>query len=90
MYTILYCNSLGVVSLKRKREERRFVDSNIVLMLHCCNGFLKQVLNICFKLDDIVPLYGSTIKISFLGTVGITALRALNLFKKSYGLLYNF
>ena len=69
MYTILYCNSLGVVSLKRKREERRFVDSNIVLMLHCCNGFLKQVLNICFKLDDFVPRNGSTIKSFFLRAV---------------------
>ena len=59
-------------SLKRKREERRFVDLRIILILHCGNDFLKQVLNFRFKLDDNVPRYGSTIKSSFLGTVGIT------------------
>ena len=36
------------------------------------NEFLKQVLNFCFTLDDKVPRYGSTIKSSFLGIVGIT------------------
>ena len=40
----------------------------IILMLHCGNEFLKQVL----KLDEIVRRYGSAIKSSFLGTVGIT------------------
>ena len=46
-------------------------------MLHCGNEILKQILNFFFKLDDIVPRYGSTIKSSFLGTVGITFLRNL-------------
>ena len=64
--------NLGITSLKRKREEKRFVDLKIVLILHCGNEFLKQVLNFYFKLDDNVPRYGSTIKNSFLGTVGIT------------------
>ena len=41
-------------------------------MLHCGNEFLKQVLNFCFEFDDFVPRYGSTIKSSVLGTVGIT------------------
>ena len=40
-------------------------------MLHCGNEFLKQVVNFRFKLDDNVPRYGSTIKSSFLWTVGI-------------------
>ena len=39
-------------------------------MSHCVNEFLKKVLNFRFKLDDIVPRYGSTIKSSFSGTVG--------------------
>ena len=38
-------------------------------MLHFGNWFLKQVLNFHFKLDDIVPRYGSFRKSSFLGTV---------------------
>ena len=46
-------------------------------MLHCGNEILKQILNFFFKLDDIVPRYGSTIKSSFLGTVGITFFRNL-------------
>ena len=66
------CNSLGITSLKWKREERRFVDLIIILMLHCGDEFLRQVLNFRFKLDDNVPRYGSTIKSSFFGTVGIT------------------
>ena len=41
-------------------------------MLHCGHEFLKQFLNFHFKLDEIVPRYGSTIKSSFLGLVGIT------------------
>ena len=61
-------------SLKRKREERRFVDLRIILILHCGNEFLKQVLNFCFKLDDIISRYRRTIKSFFLGTVGITFL----------------
>ena len=31
-------------------------------MLHSGNDFVKQVLNFHFKLDEIVPRYGSTIK----------------------------
>ena len=50
-------------------------------MLHCGNEFLKQVLNFCFKLDDNVPRYGSTIKSSFLGTVGITFFGTWSLFR---------
>ena len=72
LYTKLDCNSLGITSLKRKREERRFVDLRIILILHYGNEFLKQMLNFCFKLDDNIPRYGSIIKSSFLGTVGIT------------------
>ena len=49
-------------------------------MLHCGIEFLKQVLNFCFKLDDIVPRYGSTIKSSFLGTVVITIFGRWSLF----------
>ena len=41
-------------------------------MLYCGNEFLKQNLNFRFKLDDIVSRYASTIKSSFLGTVGST------------------
>ena len=70
LYTKWGCNTLGITSLKQKREERRFVDLIIILILHCGNEFLKRVLNFCFKLDDNVPRYGSTIKRSFLGTVG--------------------
>ena len=51
-------------------------------MLHCGNEILKQILNFFFKLDDIVPRYGSTIKSSFLGTVGITFFGTWSLFKK--------
>ena len=47
------------------------MDLSIILMSHCVNEFLKKVLNFRFKLDDIVPRYGSTIKSSFLGTVEI-------------------
>ena len=54
---------------------RRLVDLRIILILHCGNEFLKQVLNFCFKLDAIVPRYGSIIKRYFLGTVGITFFR---------------
>ena len=59
-------------SLKRKREERRFVDLRIILKLHCGKEFFKQVLNFRFKSNDNVPRHESTIKSSFLGTVGIT------------------
>ena len=31
--------------LKWKRGERRFVDLRIILILHCGNEFLKEVLN---------------------------------------------
>ena len=47
----------------------------IILILHCGNEFLKQVLNFSFKLDDNVPRYGSIIKSFFLGTVEITFFR---------------
>ena len=40
----LDCNSLGVTSLKRKREERQFVDLRIMLILHSSNEFLKHSL----------------------------------------------
>ena len=66
-----------ITSLQWKREERPFVDLRIILMLHCGNEILKQILNFFFKLDDIVPRYGSTIKSSYLGTVGITFFRNL-------------
>ena len=53
-------------------------------MLTCSNEFLKQVLNFCFKFDDNVPRYGSTIKSSFLGIVGITFFGTWSLFKKDF------
>ena len=65
-------NSLGITSLKRKREKILFLNLRIFLILLFGNEFLKPVLNFCFKLDDNVPSYESTIKRSFLGTVGIT------------------
>ena len=65
-------NNVRITSLKQKREERQFVNLRIFLMLHSGNEFLEKVLNLCPKLDGIVPRYGNTIKISFLGTVGIT------------------
>ena len=82
LYTKWDCNSLGITSLKRKREERQFVDLRIILILHCGNEFLMQVLNFRFKLDDNVPSYGSTIKSFFLGTVGITFFETWSLIKK--------
>ena len=65
-------NSLGITSLKRKREKILFLNLRIFLILLFGNEFLKPVLNFCFKLDDNVLSYESTIKRSFLGTVGIT------------------
>ena len=65
-------NSLTITSIKRKREKRRFVDLRINLMSHYRNEFLKQVLNMRFTLDGIVPRYRNTIKSSFLGTAEIT------------------
>ena len=53
-------------------------------MLHCGNEFLKQVLNFWFEFDDFVPRYGSTIKSSVLGTVGITFFGTWSLFKKDF------
>ena len=82
LYTKWHWNSLGITSLKQKREERLFVDLIIILILHCRNEFLKQVLNFRFKLDHNVPRYGSTMKSSFLGTVGITFFGTWTLFKK--------
>ena len=82
LYTNWDCNSLGITYLKRKREERRFVDLRIILLLDCGNEFLKQVLNVSFKLDDNVPRYESTIKSSFLGSVGITFFGTWSLLKK--------
>ena len=66
------CISLGRISSKWKREKRLFVDLRIILMLHCGNELLKQVPYFYFNLNQIVLRYGSTIKSSFLGTVGIT------------------
>ena len=60
---------LGMTSLKQKREYRRFVDLRIILILHCGNEVLKQVLNFHFKLDGNVPRCGSTIKSFLLETV---------------------
>ena len=57
LYTKSECNSLGITSLKRNREDRQFVDLRIILILHCGNECLKQVLNFYFKLDDNVPRY---------------------------------
>ena len=76
------CISLRTTSLKWKREEKRFVDFRIILILHCGKEFLKQVLVFCFKLDDNVPRYGSIIKCFFLGTAGITFFGTWSLFKK--------
>ena len=41
LYIMRDCNSLEKTSLKRKREERRFVDIRIVLMLHCGSELLQ-------------------------------------------------
>ena len=82
LYTKWDCNSLGITSSKRKREERQLIELRIILILHCANEFLKQVLNFHFTLDDNVPRYGSTIKTSFLGSVGITFFRTWSLFRK--------
>ena len=40
---------------------RRLVNLRIILILYCGNEFFKQVLNFCFKLDTIVPRYGSIV-----------------------------
>ena len=53
-------------------------------MLNCGNEFLKQDLNFHFKLDDNIPRYGSTIKNSFLGKVGIVFFGTWSLFKKDF------
>ena len=53
-------------------------------MLHCGGKFLKQVLNFCFKLDGIVPRYGSARKDSFLGTDGIPFFGTYGSFKKYF------
>ena len=82
LYTKWDCHSSGITSLKQKREERWFVDLRIILILHCGNEFLKEVLNFWVKLDDSITRYGSTIKRSFLGTVGINFFRKWSLFKK--------
>ena len=37
-----------MTSLKRKREERQFVDLRIILMLHCSNEFLTFTSNWMF------------------------------------------
>ena len=81
------CVFLGIASLKQKREERWFDDLRIFLMLLCGNESLKQVPNFCFKFDDIIPRYGSTIRSSFLGAVEISEHKVY--LKTFYGLLYN-
>ena len=53
-------------------------------MLHCANEFLKKVLNFRFKLDGVVPRYGSTIKSSLLGKSRITFFGTWSLFKKDF------
>ena len=45
-------------------------------------NFSSKFLVFTLKLDDNVPRYGSTIKSSFLGTVGITFFGTWSLFKK--------
>ena len=74
-------NSLGITSLKRKREERWFVDFKITLMLHCGNEFRMEVCSFCFKFDDIVPRKGKIISISFFGAFEYTCFGTYNLFK---------
>ena len=49
------CNSLGITPLKRKREERWFVNLRIILILHCENEFLKKVLSFWLEMDDMFP-----------------------------------
>ena len=66
-------NSLGVTSLKWKREERRFVGLKIILILHCGNEFLKQVLN--FRPKLMTSFRDVITKSSFLDIVGITFFR---------------
>ena len=39
VYTMYNFHSLGITSSKRKKEERRFVDLRIVLILHCSNEY---------------------------------------------------
>ena len=66
------CSPLETISLKQKREERRFVDLRTILIFHCGNELFNQVLNFYFKLDDIVPKYRRIMKSFFLATIGIT------------------
>ena len=66
-----WCSKIQEVKRNSNQDdERQFMDLRIILMSHCFNEFLKKVLNFRFKLDGIVPRYGSTIKSSFSGTVG--------------------
>ena len=53
-------------------------------MLHFGNEFWKQVLNFRFKLDYIVPRYGSTTKSSFCGAAAVTFFGTWSLFKKDF------
>ena len=46
--------SLAKLSLKRKREERWFVDFKIILVLHCGNEFRMEVCSFRFKFDHMV------------------------------------
>ena len=62
-------NSLGITSLKRKREERWFVDFKITLMLHCGNEFRMEVCSFCFKFDGMIPRKSEIISSSFSGAV---------------------
>ena len=48
---------------------RKTVNLRIILILYCGYEFLKQFLSFLFKLDDIIPRYGSIIKSSFSATV---------------------
>ena len=69
-HTMRDCKSLGITSLKRKREERRFVDLRIILIFRCGDQFFKQLPALNWMTS--FPKYGSTIKNSLLGTIGIT------------------
>ena len=63
-------NSLGITSLKWKREEKWFVDfKKNTLMLHCGNEFQLEVCTFHFKFDDMVPRKGKIITSSFFGAV---------------------
>ena len=75
-------NSLDITSLKRKRDERWFVDFKITLMLHCGNEFRMEVCSFCFKFDDMVPRKSKIISSSFLELLNILVLEHKDCLKK--------